>query len=258
MEMRARFDEQLTLHDMAETACLSLFHFNRVFHQTTGITPTQFLYALRIESAKHLLLTTSRSVTDICYDVGYSSQGTFTYRFTRLVGLSPVRFREMALQSSGSLDPLLKSERKLSKIRPHLCAHGCINSKTTVSGPIFVGLFGSRIPEGHPRSGTVLRAVGPYYVGPLPEGKYYILAAALPRSNDPISYWLPDIKSLLVGAGETPLLVQNNKPVGKVDLMLRPAVVTDPPILVALPALIAGEFSARGTAPGDPQNSIRD
>src|ERR1700760_4201675 len=87
LSMRECLDEPISLSDMADIACLSPYHFNRVFHQVTGLPPTKFLYALRLSTAKRLLLTTSLSVTDVCFEVGYNSLGTFTTRFTQLVGL---------------------------------------------------------------------------------------------------------------------------------------------------------------------------
>ena len=76
--MRERLDEDLTLHDMADVAHLSPYHFTRVFRHVTGIPPCEFLTALRLQEAKRLLLTTGLSVTDVCFEVGYSSLGTFT------------------------------------------------------------------------------------------------------------------------------------------------------------------------------------
>src|ERR1044072_6247332 len=89
LAMRERLDEALTLEDLAEVAIISPFYFDRIFRQITGIPPCQFLSALRMEAAKRLLLTSSLSVTDVCFEVGYNSLGTFTTRFTQLVGLPP-------------------------------------------------------------------------------------------------------------------------------------------------------------------------
>src|ERR1043165_1350755 len=91
--MHERLHEPLTLQEMSRIAYISPYHFNRIFRQITGIPPNQFLYALRLETAKRLLLTTDTNVTDVCFDVGYTSLGTFIRRFTGLVGVSPNRFR---------------------------------------------------------------------------------------------------------------------------------------------------------------------
>ena len=100
--MRDRLDEPLTLQEMSRIAYISPYHFNRIFRQITGIPPNQFFYAMRLETAKRLLLTTNTSVTDLCFDVGYNSLGTFIRRFTGLVGVSPSRFRSLARHTTES------------------------------------------------------------------------------------------------------------------------------------------------------------
>src|SRR5256712_5342737 len=94
--MHTHLHELLTLEDLASVAYLSPSHFHRVFRRLIGIAPGAFLAALRFQAARRLLLTTSLSVTDICFEVGYSSTGSFTSRFTQLVGLSPRLLRHRA------------------------------------------------------------------------------------------------------------------------------------------------------------------
>src|ERR1044072_9466305 len=74
---------------MARPALCSPFHFNRLFRQRRGLTPSHFLGALRLQAAKRLLLTTSLSVIDVSFEAGYNSLGSFTTRFTQLVGMPP-------------------------------------------------------------------------------------------------------------------------------------------------------------------------
>ncbi len=237
LAMRSRLVEHLTLHDLAEIACLSPFHFSRIFHQTTGITPTQFLYAIRLERAKHLLLTTTLSVTEICYEVGYNSLGTFIFRFTQLVGVSPARMRSLAgSMPISAFAKILSGEQGTKKS----FAGGRINCPPSFSGLIFVGLFDTRIPQRRPVGGSLMTQPGCYQVGVCPDGRYHVLAAGLRFSMDPLTYWLPDTSSLLVGAGHEPLLVRGQKPIRSVNVTLRPTTILDPPILVALPALLAG------------------
>src|SRR5438094_5068718 len=94
--MHTHLHEALTLEDLAAVAYLSPSHFHRVFCRLIGIAPGEFLSALRFQAARRLLLTTSLSVTDICFEVGYTSIGSFTSRFTHLVGLSPRLLRQRA------------------------------------------------------------------------------------------------------------------------------------------------------------------
>src|ERR687894_27146 len=103
-EMRDRVDATLSLRAMAEIAHLSPHHFARTFRRVTGIPPGAFLGALRLQRAKELLLTTDLSASEVCYEVGYASLGTFTSRFTQLVGVSPGRMRRLTEELSAALD----------------------------------------------------------------------------------------------------------------------------------------------------------
>ncbi|WP_201376180.1 helix-turn-helix domain-containing protein, partial [Ktedonobacter robiniae] len=103
--MRQRFSDPLTLPEIAHSAQLSQFHFNRIFRSMTGVPPSVYLAAIRLQQAKRLLLTTDLSVTDICFDVGYTSLGTFTTRFTQFVGLTPTNLRRFAQDAMMSLPP---------------------------------------------------------------------------------------------------------------------------------------------------------
>src|SRR5215471_7831659 len=94
--MHTHLHELLTLEDLASVAYLSPFHFTRVFGRLIGIPPGEFLSALRFQAARRLLVTTALSVTDICFEVGYTSIGSFTSRFTHRVGLSPRLLRQRA------------------------------------------------------------------------------------------------------------------------------------------------------------------
>jgi AraC family transcriptional regulator len=72
---------------------LSPFHFSRVFKQTTGMTPLQFVTRERIVSAQQLIRETSRSLIEIALEVGYTSPSHFAQVFRRLVGVAPTEFR---------------------------------------------------------------------------------------------------------------------------------------------------------------------
>ena len=91
--IRDGFVETITLDDCALEAELSPWHLLRAFRAAFGETPKEFLTRLRLERARHLLTVTSRSVTDVCLDVGFSSLGTFSVLFKRHVGCSPKEFR---------------------------------------------------------------------------------------------------------------------------------------------------------------------
>src|SRR5262249_56044169 len=79
--------------DGADVAGLSRGHLLRSFRDTCGETPKEFHTRLRLDRARHLLTVTSRSVTDVCFDVGFISLGSFSTLFKRQVGCSPAEFR---------------------------------------------------------------------------------------------------------------------------------------------------------------------
>ena len=89
----ARYVDPITVDDMAAAAGLSKAHFSREFRRAFGESPHAYLLTRRLERAASLLLTTDRTVTDICFSVGLASLGSFTTSFTRRFGVSPARYR---------------------------------------------------------------------------------------------------------------------------------------------------------------------
>lgn len=91
--MDREFAQPLTVAALAATAAMSPAHFSRRFLAVYGETPYAYLMTRRIERAKALLVATDLSVTDVSIAVGCSSLGSFSARFSELVGCSPSRFR---------------------------------------------------------------------------------------------------------------------------------------------------------------------
>lgn len=89
----ARYAESLTVADLAGAARLSPAHFSREFRRTFGESPHQHLLTRRLERAAALLRTTDRTVTQICFDVGLISVGSFTTSFRRVHGTTPTAYR---------------------------------------------------------------------------------------------------------------------------------------------------------------------
>lgn len=87
------YPEPLDLDGLAAVARVSKFHFLRCFTATYGDTPSAMLTQRRIERAQDLLRATNLTVTEICMLVGYSSLGSFSSRFRRLVGCSPSEYQ---------------------------------------------------------------------------------------------------------------------------------------------------------------------
>jgi AraC-like DNA-binding protein len=74
----------------------SPFHFLRVFAATLGVTPHQYLVRSRLRHAARILAETSRSVTDVAYDVGFADLSNFVRTCRRAAGVSPSVFRTAA------------------------------------------------------------------------------------------------------------------------------------------------------------------
>ena len=238
---RGRLCEPISLRDMSRVAYLSTFHFNRVFHQITGLPPAKFISAMRLDEAKRLLLNTNRSITDISFEVGYTSLSTFTRRFTQRVGLGPREFRYLAERiTPASVESLCAHYAELTgPATIPASVEGFVESPEPNDGPIFVGLFRAHIPQSRPVGGALLTSPGIFSIGSVPDGTYHLLAAALPRLADTLGYLLPDSASLLVGTGNGPVIVQQGRAGGPFNISLRPMALTDPPLLISLPFLLA-------------------
>jgi len=91
--MDREYAEPLDVEALARTAVMSSGHFSRSFRAAYGETPYGYLMTRRIERAMTLLRRGDVSVTDVCFEVGCSSLGTFSTRFTELVGESPSAYR---------------------------------------------------------------------------------------------------------------------------------------------------------------------
>lgn len=85
--------EPLDVATLARQALMSPGHFSRSFKAAFGETPYDYLMTRRVERAKALLRRGDVSVTEACFAVGCSSLGSFSARFTRLVGESPSAYR---------------------------------------------------------------------------------------------------------------------------------------------------------------------
>ncbi|WP_106212073.1 helix-turn-helix domain-containing protein [Kineococcus rhizosphaerae] len=87
------YAEDLDLDRLAATAGLSRFHFLRSFRGAYGCTPGEHLTRRRVERAQDLLRATNLTVTEVCHLVGYSSLGSFSSTFRRLVGTTPSAYQ---------------------------------------------------------------------------------------------------------------------------------------------------------------------
>ena len=236
--MRERYPDPLSLDDMARAAYFSRYHFNRMFRHLTGLPPGRFLAAIRLEAAKRLLLTTRFSITAVCFEVGYASVGTFTSHFTEYVGIAPHLLRGVSREMLGRVLALARSHRTggAEEAGAGRAATLHLSAPADSTGPVFVGLFATPVPRGRPLACAV--AEGPGAVSlPLPEGSCHAFAVRLPVCDAPASALLCE-RAPRGRAGPFP----PGRDAGRVELALRPPDLLDPPVLIALPFLLAARL----------------
>ncbi|WP_067860277.1 helix-turn-helix transcriptional regulator [Nocardia shimofusensis] len=109
--VRDRIDREyarpLDVEALARDAHMSAGHLSRQFRAAYGESPYSYLMTRRIERAMALLRRGDLSVTEVCFDVGCSSLGTFSTRFTELVGMSPSAYRKQAAEAPVDLPSLV-------------------------------------------------------------------------------------------------------------------------------------------------------
>jgi transcriptional regulator GlxA family with amidase domain len=101
--MDREFDRPLDVPTLARSAAMSTGHFSRSFKAAFGEGPYSYLMTRRIERAKALLRRGEMSVTDACFAVGSTSLGSFSSRFTELVGESPSSYRARSHSAAGAI-----------------------------------------------------------------------------------------------------------------------------------------------------------
>jgi AraC-like DNA-binding protein len=99
--MDREYAQPLDVEALARDAHMSAGHFSREFRRAYGESPYSYLMTRRVERAMALLRGSELTVTEVCFEVGCSSLGTFSTRFTELVGVPPSVYRR---QAAGAMD----------------------------------------------------------------------------------------------------------------------------------------------------------
>jgi AraC family transcriptional regulator len=233
--LKVHLEDPFDLEQVARLAGVSKFHCVRVFEETTGTTPHHFLACLRVQRAKQLLLNSESSITDICMQVGYSSLGSFSATFSGLVGVSPQQFRRLPkrltpTQFARAVWRFLASRQRI--VGPVL--EGVVEAPRKLRGFTFVGTFTTGVPQGTPLSGTVLLAPGTFRIERPEAPEFHLLGAFIPLSAD-LSTIVTTLPVRMVASTRVQYPEAGAPP--KPRLLLRPLRLTDPPIVLALPAL---------------------
>ncbi|SCG35132.1 transcriptional regulator, AraC family [Micromonospora halophytica] len=129
--VRDRIDREyaqpLDVEALAHGAHMSAGHLSRQFRLAYGESPYSYLMTRRVERAMALLRRGDLSVTEVCFAVGYGSLGTFSTRFTELVGVPPSTYRRQAARATAGMPPCLAKQvtrpirnQEAQPTRPHL------------------------------------------------------------------------------------------------------------------------------------------
>ncbi|GAB3157439.1 helix-turn-helix transcriptional regulator [Micromonospora sonneratiae] len=104
------FAQPLDVEALARGVNMSAGHLSRQFRLAYGESPYAYLMTRRIERAMALLRRGDLSVTEVCFAVGCASLGTFSTRFTELVGVPPSTYRAQAAQATAELPPCIAKQ----------------------------------------------------------------------------------------------------------------------------------------------------
>jgi AraC family transcriptional regulator len=91
--IEANLESDISVSDLADAACFSLFHFARAFNLAMGRPPHTYISERRLDRARHLLAYSDASLVDISLTCRFSGQANFTKAFKRAMGVSPGRYR---------------------------------------------------------------------------------------------------------------------------------------------------------------------
>lgn len=229
--LRADLGTTLRLNELADALGYSPYHLTRVFRTVVGIPPGEYRTALRFDLAKRLLLLEELSVTETCYAVGFDSLGTFSSRFSRLVGVSPAEFQRLPelVHESTPDHVIVRSAGDTGAL-----VRGTVHADC--DGPVYVGLFPTSIAHSRPVVGAYLPHPGEFELPAVPLGSYRLLAAGYPAAADAIARLLPDQRTRVGGARQAVRVVTGTEHI-RADVRLRPLDPDEPPVLVATPAL---------------------
>ncbi len=234
--MRSRYHERLSIPGLAAETYFSPFHFTRIFRRETGVTPCHYLTAVRLFEAKRLLVTTSLSVADVACRVGYPGVGTFTTRFSRLVGVSPGHYRRLPATEMLSLvgDTCRLPDPDL--VQPMATRRGGTVLGSIHFGPyavdrVLVGVFDDPIPQGPPLAWLQLRGADRWRLDGVPAGQWVVIAVGQGRQES------CGRRPAYLGVSEEIPITAGG--IARTDVELRRPLRTDAPIMVPL----HGEFA---------------
>ncbi len=219
---------RLTVADLADHVGYSPYHFNRSFHASAGITPGQFLTAVRIDMAKRLLLTGTGAVIDVAAEVGFDSLSSFTRRFHVTVGTTPAALRTLADDiADTTIRPFTVGDASQPGVLVRI--HLAPELRPGPEVALWIGWFPRPVPVGLPAAGVVIAHVDDCVL-PLCPGNPWLFGFVVSRHVDPDQLLIPS----------RPVYARHPVPItapGDAMLVFSQAGALDLPLLPALPVL---------------------
>ncbi|MBD8891915.1 helix-turn-helix transcriptional regulator [Roseibium litorale] len=226
----------VSLCEWAEYASLSKFELISAFKKLTGIPPMAFHNAEKLEIAKRLLVFERMRVTDVCFEIGFESLGSFVSKFSCCVGISPRNYAK-AMSAVGFTGLFVQA-----------LLHG--KPRSPKAGTVIEVQFES--PEAHDRPSLITAVFPRAHPSGMPSDwrfvpptrrialfggglKGYCLAAALPLW--PRLTELVNFRPVLIGRTS----IQPN--LDKIRVALHPPTIFDPPVTLAVPALFCHQIT---------------
>ena len=96
-----KFDRPISVGDVADAVRMSKSHFSRAFSGSVGESPARYLRRYRVGRAHEMMLSTSKSLSEIALNCGFADQSHFTRTFRRMVGVSPAAWRRTFSKGPG-------------------------------------------------------------------------------------------------------------------------------------------------------------
>ncbi|MEO0972774.1 MAG: AraC family transcriptional regulator [Pseudomonadota bacterium] len=227
-----------TLEELAEIAGCSIWHFDRVFHKITHLSPMAYLSASRMEAAKRLLVTSDALIIDICYEVGYTSLGSFGKRFTKMIGLSPRRVRTLSRRfDADEFRAMFRETIPVAPMEHPVQFTAAAPDAESEDYLVFAGLFNSEVPTLEPASCAIREGMGLLSMPAPPAGRYRAFAVGIPVDADAEDMILQD---LTLRGGQDPIIVPEHDTPStvEVEVALRPPNPLSAPLLPIMPLML--------------------
>ncbi|WP_248307165.1 AraC family transcriptional regulator [Devosia sp. 1635] len=146
--LRARISEDISLDELAAEVRLSRFHFARMFKQSIGVPPRVYLTIMRMEKACELLETTDEPITEIAFDVGYSSNQVFARVFQKHRHMSPSEYRRAVRDPLAQLPVPDRSSVTVNVINAPLGTTATTHQRCRPGGGVIIDVMLAGIDDG--------------------------------------------------------------------------------------------------------------